>query len=181
MPKKGREITNPELAILSLLAEQSLHGYKIQQIIKDRGMREWTTISFSSIYHILNKLEKKGWVKSQYQSTDQQGPIRRLFTLTKAGRKAWQAAALIALSNPQPPTYQFQLGLTNLPFLDKQQVLTALNEYLTALKSKKRELIKKRESFVAGIANHVRAMFDLSIKLISTEQEWLDVFIRSIE
>jgi DNA-binding PadR family transcriptional regulator len=43
-------MTNAELAILSLVAEQPRHGYEIEQVIEEREMREWTEIGFSSIY-----------------------------------------------------------------------------------------------------------------------------------
>ncbi|MFL7891509.1 MAG: PadR family transcriptional regulator, partial [Anaerolineales bacterium] len=48
-------MTNAELAILSLIAEQPRHGYDIEQAIVARGMRDWTEIGFSSIYYLLNK------------------------------------------------------------------------------------------------------------------------------
>ena len=51
-------MTNAELAILSLVAEQPRHGYEIENVIEQRGMRAWTEIGFSSIYYILKKLEK---------------------------------------------------------------------------------------------------------------------------
>ena len=50
-------LTNTELAILGLVAEQPKHGYQIEQDIAARGMRDWTEIGFSSIYYVLNKLE----------------------------------------------------------------------------------------------------------------------------
>ena len=58
-------MTNAELAILSLIAEVPSHGYKIEQTIETRGMREWTEIGFSSIYYLLKKLEKAGLMESQ--------------------------------------------------------------------------------------------------------------------
>ena len=59
MAKKGTEITNSELALLGLLMESPMHGYQIEQIIEDRGMREWTTIDLSSIYYLLHKMRDK--------------------------------------------------------------------------------------------------------------------------
>ena len=53
-------MTNAELAILSLVAEEPRHGYDIEQVIEARGMRDWTEIGFSSIYYLLKKLEKSG-------------------------------------------------------------------------------------------------------------------------
>ena len=55
-------MTNTELAILGLIAEQPRHGYQIEQVIEERGMRNWTEIGFSSIYYLLKKLEKAGYV-----------------------------------------------------------------------------------------------------------------------
>jgi DNA-binding PadR family transcriptional regulator len=48
-------MTNAELAILSLVVEKPRHGYQIEQVIEERGMREWTEVGFSSIYYLLKK------------------------------------------------------------------------------------------------------------------------------
>ena len=58
-------MTNAELAILGLIAEQPRHGYQIEQVIEERGMRNWTEIGFSSIYYLLKKLEKAGYVTAR--------------------------------------------------------------------------------------------------------------------
>ena len=50
-------MSSAELAILSLIAEKPRHGYEIDEVIEERGMRDWTEIGFSSIYYLLNKLE----------------------------------------------------------------------------------------------------------------------------
>ena len=39
-----------EELILGILAEQPHHGYQIEKLIIDRGMRKWTDVGFSSIY-----------------------------------------------------------------------------------------------------------------------------------
>ena len=43
------QLTNPECAILGLVAEGPRYGYQIDQIVTARGMRRWTEIGFSSI------------------------------------------------------------------------------------------------------------------------------------
>lgn len=52
-------ISLTEQLILGILAEGPQHGYHIEQIIKERDMRKWTDVGFSSIYYTLDKLEKK--------------------------------------------------------------------------------------------------------------------------
>ena len=78
-------MTNAELAILSLVAEGPCHGYQIEHVIQERGMREWTELGFSSIYYLLKKLEAKGLVAGGLEEAER-GPARKVYTLTDAGR-----------------------------------------------------------------------------------------------
>jgi len=66
-------MTNAELAILSLVAERPRHGYEIEQVIAERGMRDWTEVGFSSIYYLLKKLEQEHLIESRLEATDR-GP-----------------------------------------------------------------------------------------------------------
>ena len=59
------ELTDAQLLVLGLVAEMPRHGYELEQVIEQRGMREWTQIGFSSIYFVLGKLEKLGLVASE--------------------------------------------------------------------------------------------------------------------
>ena len=61
------KISNAELALLSLIAEQPRHAYEIEQVIEERNIRYWTELGFSSIYRILSKLEESGWLAGQMQ------------------------------------------------------------------------------------------------------------------
>jgi DNA-binding PadR family transcriptional regulator len=181
MVKSERKITNAELGILSLVAEQPLHGYQIEQLIEERGMRDWTDIGFSSIYYILKKMEKQGWLKSHLKSIPQQGPARRVYTLTATGTLIWQKAALQALSDPIRPTSHFQLGLANLPLITKSLALKALDHYQTALFEREKIILSKKESYGKAIPNHVNAMFELSLAQIQIEREWLQDFIQKYQ
>jgi len=108
-------MTGAELAILGLVAEKPRHGYEIEQVIEQRDMRQWTEIGFSSIYYLLKKLEKSGWVRSRFDPENQHGPARKIYELTAIGYKAWHQAILDALSTPAPHYDPFQLGLSSLP------------------------------------------------------------------
>ena len=103
-------MTNAELAIMGLIAEGAKHGYQIEQIIKKRGMRNWTEIGFSSIYYLLKKLEKKGFVKSALQETTR-GPVRKIYRITEKGESTLKEEVVKALSEPQRCTLPIQAGL----------------------------------------------------------------------
>ncbi len=171
------KITNAELAILSLVAEKPVHGYQIEQIITERGMREWTEIGFSSIYYLLNKLEKKSWIVSHMQDAIHQGPSRRVFAITSIGLQICKQETLAALSEPRTSPSHFQMGLANLPLLDKSEILKALKHYEDILNIKKRGLVIKKNSYGKSIPRHVKALFDHSLKSIDSELGWIQDFM----
>jgi DNA-binding PadR family transcriptional regulator len=75
-----------ELAILTLLNEQSLYGFEIAKRIeqKTKGALSFT---LASLYPMLYELEKRGWVSARWEA-NQAGRDRRYYCLTTAGKKA---------------------------------------------------------------------------------------------
>jgi len=80
--KKG----SMELVLLHLVSDQDRHGYDIGKLIELRtGGR--LTYHLSSIYPVLRRMEKRGWVKGRW--VEKAGERRRRFyTLTAKGRRA---------------------------------------------------------------------------------------------
>ena len=77
-------VTEAELMILGLLAERPRHGYEIEEVIEARGMREWTAIGFSSIYYLLNKLEKGGGKRPELAESRMEQGVPRDFSSPSA-------------------------------------------------------------------------------------------------
>jgi DNA-binding PadR family transcriptional regulator len=69
-------------AILTLLAEEPMHGYQIIQVISERSGGNWTP-SPGSVYPTLQQLEDEGLIEPAASETG-----RRVFSLTEAGRTA---------------------------------------------------------------------------------------------
>ncbi|MCB1256275.1 MAG: helix-turn-helix transcriptional regulator [Microthrixaceae bacterium] len=74
------------MAVLSLLAEESMHGYRLMGEIDQRSNGAWRP-SPGSIYPLLQQLADEGLVKP-----DDEGD-RRVFSLTDEGRAAAEEAA----------------------------------------------------------------------------------------
>ena len=166
-------MTNAELAILSLVVEQPRHGYDIEQTIVERSMRNWTDVGFSSIYYVLDKLERAGMVSSSRQPAPGRGPARRVVTATDAGVAALETEALEALRVPERPSSSFQLGLSILPRLDTDSVVDALAAHRIELEIQLESLRQRR---AAELPFHVAAMFDLGVTQMEAELDWLDRF-----
>ncbi len=174
-------MTNAELAILSLIAEQPRHGYQIEQVIEARQMRNWTEIGFSSIYYLLKKLEKEGLIAGELQPAATQGPPRKVYTITAAGQAQFQTEILATLSAPAPPQDPFQLALANLPAIPPAQALAALQAHLAALQANAEHVTARWQSLGPQAPPHVSAMFDLSSRQITTQIEWLTELIASYQ
>ena len=78
--KKG----SAELLILSLLQGRARHGYEISQLIEQRSDG---TLKFNvaSLYPLLYRLEKRGWIEGQWVEKAGQRR-RRYYRLVPAGR-----------------------------------------------------------------------------------------------
>lgn len=165
---------------MSLLAEKPMHGYQIERIIEERGMRDWTNIGFSSIYYILEKLRKISWLKSVLESGEGKGPARQIFSLTTTGRNVWKRAVITALSHPHRSSSNFQLGLSNLLHLEKEQIISALEEYANVLEQKYQQVMGKFSNHEENLPWNASAMFDLSLTQIRTELDWVKLFVVKI-
>jgi PadR family transcriptional regulator, regulatory protein PadR len=79
--KKG----STELLVLSLVEARPRHGYEIGQLI-DLRSRGALTFNVASLYPLLYRLEKRGWIRGRWVEKAGQRR-RRYYRLTAAGRK----------------------------------------------------------------------------------------------
>ena len=172
-------MTNAELAILSLVAEQPRHAYEIERLIQERGMRDWTEIGFSSIYYLLKKLERLSLVSSHLEEASR-GPSRRVYTATPAGLEAHHLAILDALATPRRCYPRLLLGLASLPSVPAPEVLSALERYRDGLVAR-RSHVEAQWDRQKPIPDHVGAMFTYSLAMIEAELIWVDQFALSLE
>ena len=143
-------------------------------------MREWTEVGFSSIYYLLNKLEKKKYITSRTEQTAGRGPARKVYYITDNGRSSCRQATLEALKTPHRSYAQIQLGLANLPGIDKTAAIDALRQHLSGLNERLRH-IKTRRKEQQPTAYFVEAMFEYSITMVEAEIKWIKKFIQTLE
>jgi PadR family transcriptional regulator PadR len=79
--KKG----SAELLVLSLLEDQPRHGYDISKLIQIRSAGA-LRFHVTSLYPLLYRLEKRGWVEGRWVEKAEQRR-RRYYSLTPEGRK----------------------------------------------------------------------------------------------
>lgn len=89
MPRASqRELTTPDLVLLSLLAERPMHGYHANLELERRQVRDWAAISRPQVYYSLEKLARLGLIRSANSNQPIVGPERSVFRTSAAGRTA---------------------------------------------------------------------------------------------
>lgn len=90
---RGEDIHSPlvvsllEPTLLFLLKEKPGHGYSLLSELNEIDM---TTIHPSVVYRTLREMETLGWIESDWDTDQTQGPPRRIYHLTSQGEEALQ-------------------------------------------------------------------------------------------
>lgn len=174
-------MTDAELAILSIVAEGPIHGYDIQTLIIQRGLRAWTNIGVSSMYYVLEKLERQGLVESKGAKASE-GASRRQYQITPAGFGVLQTSVADLISTPREHASGFQLGLANLYVLRPAQIRTAFTAYRQELSSRLSQAKSRWKQFREARAPfNVDAMFGHQVAMLEAELAWITAFIAEWE
>lgn len=163
-------LTNAELTILGLLSEQPRHGYEVEQVIEERGIRNWTELGFSSIYYLLDKLEAKGYLHAN-KTKDSRG--KKVYSLTDEGDRASKAATLQLLANMQPMNEPLLIGIANSQLLNEGEVVAALKNRKTQLDEHIHLVVSTRQR-QRPLPDTAEAIFDYTISRLRAEGEWLE-------
>jgi len=81
LPPKGTPKNYLTAWLLVMLKDHNLHGY---EIMKELKVKFEVVTDPGTIYRALRQLERDGYIASWWDSKDQ-GPARRMYTLTEAG------------------------------------------------------------------------------------------------
>lgn len=162
-------LTDAELTVLGLVVERPRHGYELDEVVSERGMREWTALGFSSIYYVLGKLRDKGLV-AEVAGERAHAKAKKTFAATEAGREACAAAAEAAIAQLRPVHPPLLVGLANSPVIPPDRLAAALAQRAEAVEER---LAEVRRAARADAPPFVRAIFGYSIKQLEAEAAWL--------
>ena len=170
--------TKVEVAVLGLLAEQPMHGYDLLERFRARSMGFWTELSRASVYQVLKRLERDGLVAGRAQE-GREGPDRRVFRITKAGRARLAEGAVEtagALAPVETPA-GVALGVAHsLPASAARAAADGRERSLRDLLDGVRtELDRTRDLRDPGRAVST-AMLELQASLAEAELAWLKAF-----
>jgi len=175
------KLTTPDLFLLSLLAERSMHGYQVNALVEYRKVRDWAGISRPQIYYSLDKLARAGLIRVAGSDDDSGGPERRVFETTARGQSALADALEKESWSEQSdrPAFLTWLALSwqCRPGVFSKQ-LKRRGEFLEAELVRKREILAAVRKEVGHGFHEAVWMLSLSIDQIRTELRWLNKIAR---
>ncbi len=171
-------LSDPAFVILAVLAEEEAHGYRLRSIVHDRGFRFWTDLGRTSIYNALAQLERLGFLEARLESA--QGPKRKVYVPTEAGRRALRESARERLTRPEHPRSKIDLGLYALPFLGDEG-RPALDEAIAYLRQRE-DFLAERLAWCRGEGLELPALaFERPLLALRAEITWLRKVRETVE
>ncbi|GAA0637182.1 hypothetical protein GCM10010174_68700 [Kutzneria viridogrisea] len=170
-------LTDGELTVLGLLVEQPRHGYELERVIEERGVRAWTALGFSSIYYVLDKLAKRGLIEAT--DAPSSGKSRTTFRATVSGRELCAAATREALTTLTPMRARVLIAMANSPGLPDAEVVAGLTRRLDALRTQLAD-VRAARSRQAPLPAAASAIFDYSEVMLAADIGWTETTLGTL-
>jgi DNA-binding PadR family transcriptional regulator len=159
-----------EQLILGILSEQARHGYDIEKIIIERGMRKWTVVGFSSIYYVLERLEEKGLATS----SNTQGNEKKQYSITNGGVSVLKAETKKRIAERMPANTHFMTGLATSNLIGASELAKSLEQRKVELASDL-EALKDKQFTIENIPQSARRLLELGETLLEAELRWINI------
>lgn len=114
------------LAVLALLAESPMHPYEMDLVMRSRGLTEWIKLRRSSLYTVIEALQRDGLIEPVETQRAGRRPERTIYAITAAGRLKFRGWHRELLRTPAKEYSQFAAGLTFIGHLRSEEAVALL-------------------------------------------------------
>lgn len=166
----GASLTDGELTILGLLAEQPRHGYDLDRVIEERGIRVWTSLGFSSIYYLLDRLASRNFIEV---AAEGRSARRATYRPTAAGYEVLAQRSAEALESITPVRARVLIGLANSPVLATAEVTRRLRRRAELL-AEELDGLRRRRAQQEPLPDFVQAIFDYGEAMLAADLAWTE-------
>jgi DNA-binding PadR family transcriptional regulator len=129
------------MAVLSMLTEEPMHAYRMQQLIKERHKDDVVNVTQrTSVYQTIERLLRDGLVMVESTARAENRPERTIYRITDAGRDTLREWLHDMLSTPAREYPEFPAALSFLPSLTRREAVGALTTRISRLEQRLKEL-----------------------------------------
>jgi DNA-binding PadR family transcriptional regulator len=173
---RRKELTTPDLVLLSLLAELPMHGYQANAELERRCIRDWAAISRPQVYYSLEKLAQSGYLRAAESAEAAAGPERQVFKTTSKGKEALADALGEAqwTAQRERPAFLTWMALSwqARPGVFKDQ-MRRRGDFLRQELAREQETLRGVLDEVGHLHHEAVWMIQLMIEQMKTELAWL--------
>jgi DNA-binding PadR family transcriptional regulator len=125
MPAPRRSVL--ALAVLSMLTEEPMHPYRMQQLIKERHKDDVVNVTqHNSVYQTIARLLRDGLIEVEATQRADNRPERTAYRITDPGRSTLRTWLHAMLATPDRDYPKFPAALSFLPSLAHTEAIDAL-------------------------------------------------------
>ncbi|MEQ4299962.1 PadR family transcriptional regulator [Plantactinospora sp. B6F1] len=144
------------LAVLSMLTEEPMHAYRMQQLIKERRKDDVVNVSQrNSVYQTTQRLARDGLVAVAATERAENRPERTTYRITDAGLATLADWLRTMLATPAAEYPEFPAALSFLPNLSPTDAVEALTLRVTRLEERLAALDRE----IAEVARFLPRLF----------------------
>jgi DNA-binding PadR family transcriptional regulator len=146
-----------------------------------RDIRSWTELSMSSIYKLLRKLEKAGFV-TRTNRISAANRLRALYRISKKGTGALLGKLEALLSEPEHMRWGVDVAIYNCNLLSRGKARVALEKYRETVKEK----IKWYERLLKclqdeGCSAHQHGVVSRPTFLLRGDLQWAEDYLARLD
>lgn len=167
------------LAVLSLLHEEPMHPYRMQQLIASRGRSQSVNISQrASLYSTIDRLARDGLIEVSRVLREGSRPEKSVYQITAAGRETSREWLGEMLSTPKQDFPEFVSAIAQVPLLEPEEVLPLLQQRRLHLEAE----VEKLEDKLAAFNDHSLSVsvVQLDVRLILRHRETELAFVQEV-
>jgi DNA-binding PadR family transcriptional regulator len=177
-----RKVSNPlALAVMALLYERAMHPYEMVSLMRERGKHESVRLRYSSLYSVVEALERDGLIEPRETVREGRRPERTVYGLTEEGRVEFLVWLRELLREPVKEYTQFAAGLSFIAALPPGEAAALLGKRVGLLEG---QVGRMRSDMDAVMQKGVPRLFlvetEHELVLREAELEWVRGLVREI-
>jgi DNA-binding PadR family transcriptional regulator len=166
------------LAILALLYEESMHPYRMQQLIKERGKEEVINVrQRASLYQTIERLGRAGLLRVRETQRAERRPERTIYEITEVGRSTMRHWLAEMLSAPEKEFPEFPAALAFLAILSPAEALRHLETRVTLLEQELRRLDEELQRAMPMIPRLFLVESEYLRSMVAAELQWVQSMV----
>lgn len=170
-------MSTARILILGVLTQRGpKHGYEIRQELESWNAEKWANIAYGSIYFALKSMAEEGLVQTVSPDASIQEPGgKTIYEITEAGKEEFKRLLRNQWWEIKPIIDPFQVALTFMNMLPKEEIILALENRARVLQSVVDSMqhltpLRMKET---KAPRHISENFQLQIAHMNAEIDWI--------